>query len=71
MHKNIVRQELQLYDNTGGFLRAGIGGGVLLKLLLVLAGLGGVVEMEDTLQPLCRGGPDATILLAAVAASVA
>ena len=72
MNNNTGRQEMQLYDNTGGFFLAGIGGGILLILFLGLAGSGGVVllGMElvgGNLQPLFTGEADAAKLAAAAA----
>ena len=68
MNNNTIKQELKLYDNTGGFLRAGIGGGVLFRLFLGMVGLGGMVLVliRGTLQPLFMDG-----ILAAAAAAVA
>jgi len=70
MNNNTGRQEMQLYDNTGGFFLAGIGGGILLILFLGLAGSGGVVllGMElvgGNLQPLFTGEAEAAKLAAA------
>ena len=55
---------MQLYGNTGGFRRAGIGGGILLRLFFGLFGSGGVVVLGmefclGNLQPLLRDGADA------------